>query len=196
MKKLGIVLIIFYFISAVYQMLRWLKCNNLYDSFHFSPLGYILRIEEYTHNDKETLILFVRMMHNKISVFIPEVFHSYVRLWDLNFLIALLTLLGLVGVGLGFWYTYTQKKKKWLLVLTGVVLLVPFIEILFPQYLPFVVRVLMLWIPLQLLAVFGLYSFLSQKKLKGVVIIGSILLISILWMSILGEQLFSYCTKV
>jgi hypothetical protein len=154
-----------------FVVLQWTQCTGFADHFHFSSFDLNLRLIESIHNDQGVPLWQVRLFHNKVTGAIFDVFAHYLQFWNLLFLTSLISLAGVIGLGVQFYYYFFKKKKALLsslLLLT--ILLVPFVEIFYSQRIPFILRFMLLALPLVVWSVLGYRSLLMEKKINTKII--------------------------
>jgi len=195
MKKIFI--FILFILLILYRLYQFSICKSYTDIFHYSSSVFAFYDSEFFHNDNSGPFWLIRFFHNKITIFLPLVFHTYLRFWDTVFLVDFLTFVGVFGLVLGIWYICTGKRKKSLFILLGLILVTPFVEIFFSEKLPFLLRLLILWIPLQLTSFYGIKKYLSAKaNWKRYILFLLLVVISILWILGLNTSMYSYCIKM
>jgi hypothetical protein len=169
----------------------WLSCNSFNEAFHFSAFDVKLKVEEQVRNDVGYGVEIVRFFHNKAIVGASELLNKYLFFWETNFQALFFSLVGIFGIWCGFWYIITSKQKriyKWVIV-SGLLLL-PFIEI-FSISLPFIARLVLLWLPYALFSLYGLWQFLKHTGIKGLIIVMLLLALSVWYLLALQGDIFT-----
>ena len=160
-KKLLLICILLVQLFAVYQSST---CGNFLGVLHFSSFDLQLRLIESIHNDVDSPLFIVRLFHNKLVGSIIDIFGNYLQFWNVLFLTNFISLAGVVGIAVQFYYFFIRKKTKWLWTMFFFVLLTPFIEIM-DVALPFVLRLVILILPLLLWSLLGYWHLLKDKKI-------------------------------
>lgn len=176
----------------------WLSCRDFFDYYHFSPYDLELQINEAVSYDGNLPVLIVRFFHNKGTQFVIDVYKRYTHFLDIQLLIALLSFVGLFGLALGVWYFLSEKKKNMKLgVLILSAFLLPLIEVIMNFNLPFVVRLIIIALPFNIISVYGHLRFVkaSRPHLVPLTYIALIAL-SFLWLFIMKSEVFKYCVRI
>ena len=193
MKKLLIFLLSI--VNIVY-LRYWLSCVDLNYVYHFSAYDLQLQVIDAIHTDTSSIFV-TRFFHNKISLFVLDVFKRYTHLLDIQLLICLISFAGFFGLLLGFWYYFNSKNKKIYITLSLLIFfLFPLLEVIFNFKIAFLIKILIFWIPLFIISSFGNWSFIRSKNTKIVFFIYLILIVlSILWLINFPQLAYTYCTK-
>lgn len=188
--RITIILILF---IEIWTTKLWLICSKFADFFHFSYFDLQLKIEDAVHNDKGFPSSIARFFHNKISFFVHDVFSSYMRFWDIRFGVVFFSIIGYFGLFCGFWYLLKSNiKYKQLIVI--IYLLIPFIEV-FRLIHSYQLNLILLSFPYQILSIYGIWSFLSQHKKRGLALVVLLLILSIWYIYALPQDILLNCFK-
>lgn len=176
-------------IFELFFLRQWLVCVRFADNFHFSPFGMSLRLIEAIYNDGGVPLVFVRIFHNKILGTVVDIYDSYLRYWDLVFLISLFSFVGLFGLIFYIGYLFQGRLAKWARVLFVIGLIMPIFETLFVFQFTIILQLGFLASPLLMMSFVGWWNFLAVEKSSryGLFIILEIL--SILWLFSVPTQL-------
>ncbi len=175
----------------IYNLSFWRNCEDFIGKFHFSLFDLELRIMEGIHNDTLPHAL-VRVFHNKILGSIIDVYNHYMQFLNIHFMISLLTVVGLLGLGMAA--VYAIKQKHILLLSIGFILsLLPLGEIVFPQKL-FVLKLLLI-APYFVFSLIGWWHFLDGKKhaVPKVLLFFMLVGLSVWWSVVFGSDASTYC---
>lgn len=181
--------------TAIYQLWFWLTCKQFQGILQYSQNAFTLHLEEYIHNDKEVSLLLTRIIHNKITVFTSDFLNTYLRFFDSNFLFSFLTIVGVFGFLLGLWYVKEKRKNKIYLGLVVLVMVIPFIEVAFSSFLPYLIRLLLIWISFQSLAFSGLTTFLIKAGKNKLIFFSILLAFSFSWIVVFADKMMLFCIK-
>lgn len=194
--KRGIAIILL-LISEFFFMRLWLVCKELRDFFYFSMQNVQLIIIDHIHNDVGVPLLFVRILHNKVTVTVIELIRHYLYFWDVRFLLPFISPLGVFAVFLGFWYLLRSKMPTLQKIVFLLILLsVPLIEMILKPQLSFGLRLIILGIPYIFLSLVGVWHFLSTKQLVRYLIFVVLFMLSLWWFFIFQNELLNFCVKL
>ena len=150
----------------------WLACKNFLDYYHFSLYDLELQLIYAINHDQGLPVLLARTFHNKLLQFFIDVYKRYTHFLDPQLLITLLTFVGVFGVVISIWYFLNSNKRdKKVFLLIAVSFLIPLIDVVFNLNLPFVIKLLLVAIPFNLLSIYGHIKFLGSGNKKLVYLI-------------------------
>jgi hypothetical protein len=189
------------FLLLIFQLIPlwfWTNCKSFIDSFHFSYYDLTLQLTDLTHKDSSLPIFVTRSLHNKIVQGVLDLYKRYTQFFDIRLFITLFTFVGLFGLFFAIWYFLNSPKKdKRVGFLFLLALMLPLIEVLINPILPFVIKILIIAAPFEILSLYGHYQFLKRKNLKFLIPVYLVLiLLSLLWILLLPDILYNYCVKV
>ncbi len=192
-----ILLFIFLLLGDFFALKTWTVCKNLSDEFfHFFSSRFNLELNGFIYQDKNIPIKLIRFFHNKPAAFIIGVFDRYLHFWDSLFLINLLSISGFFFLLYGLWNLAVTKKYKELVSLISFSIILSFLEIFLNLKINFVVKLILISIPYQILVVFGFWSFIRRhKSIKismGVLFLSAI---SGLWILTFPHDVLKYCVR-
>ncbi len=173
----------------------WTACKNFFDFYHFSLFDLELQLIYAINHDQGLPVLVARIFHNKLLQFFIDIYKRYTHFLDPGLLITLLTFVGIAGVLLAIWYFLNSNKRdKKVFLLIAVSFLVPLIDVVFNLNLPFIIKLLLVAIPFNLLSIYGHMRFLGSGNKKLVYLTYLILIsVSIYWMVLIPDQALKYC---
>lgn len=191
-KKLSLLLIL---AVELITLRYWFLCQQFKSFIHLSSQNVGLRVDELIHNDGNTPLLLVRLLHNKIIVFILDIFRIYLQFWDIRFATNLFSIVGYFGIFCGFYYLILSKiKNSYKIILSLFLLLLPFVEIVFEPNLNFILKLFLLVLPYWLFSLFGIYQFcINGNRPQRVLIIGFLISLSLWWTVLLSHEIGNYC---
>lgn len=167
------------------------KCRDLETQFHYSPLDLRLRLIESIHNEQGQSALITRAFNNKATGTVLDMLRHYLHYFDLQFLALFISPLGIFGIGYVLYLSFT-KTNKWLFLILGVLLVIPFIELI--NVFGASNLKLFLLAPYFAVSLYGIWSFVSHKdSVKRSILIVILAVGSILWISVLQEDFGYYC---
>ena len=193
--KVQITFTIATFFFELFFIRLWLQCKELRELFYFSFSNIRLIIDDHIHTDGGMSIWLVRIIHNKVSVTLLEFLRHYMHYWDIKFLVALLSPIGLFALVAGLWYLVGKKMrlsvKLFILLLLA---LIPLIEMMFRPQIPFAIRITLLSTPYVLLSGFGMWNFIKTLTPTRLALILTLLFLSIWWFVVFQDELYLLCT--
>ncbi len=175
----------------------WIQCKSFLYDYHFSFYDLELQLIDAVNKDRNLPIFIARFFHNKASQFVIDIYKRYTHFLDLRLLITLLSFVGFFGVLLGIWYFIESKKRNWKIgLLIFLTFLAPFVEVLINPKLPFILKLIIIATPFNVLSIYGHVQFISKHKSLLVLPIYILLIVlSIAWITVIPDQAFNYCTK-
>jgi hypothetical protein len=185
-------ILILIFLVELFAIFQWLKCTNLLALFHYSAYDLQLRLIENIHNDQLAPLWEVRVFHNKLIGSFFDLIKNYIQFWDFSFLVSLISLAGVGGLGANFYYFFTTKKKTrgmWFLFFC--VILSPFLEILQFHAIPFFLRLVFIVLPFIIWSLLGYWQLFKSHKVKTWVIL--LILILSVWYQVVAMPFISFC---
>lgn len=177
------------------QLSRWLSsCVGFKDELHM----YTAQINEYLtrdiHNEQQVPILVVRIFYNKVTETIFWTLKPYLRFYDVQFLVSLLTCVGFVGILLGVWFLVTKKHKPFVYILPVVLFMLPLLEVFIHPKTLYPLWLFVIALPFQLLSLYGIGMLLKKKKtMLPIMIISLCILVSMLFLIVYPTDLYAYC---
>lgn len=184
------------FLALLVQLLAlkpWLLCRNFI--YHFSVLDLNLQLIDAIHTDYGS-ILVTRIFHNKPVFFILDIYKRYVHYIDIQFLTALISFVGFLGLLFGVWYFLSAKKKhKTLAILLMFIVIFPLMEILLDFKINFAVKLGLFWLPLIFFSSWGNWRFLEEKKQAALIILLFVIIFSFVFLIIYPQNAYFYCSK-
>lgn len=187
MKKILLIIIL---IVGIIQIQSWFSCHDFKETFHFSKYPVLLELDNLVHNDTGLPFVLIRFYHNKIAQSAISIFSSYLRFWDVKFLVNLLLPVGIFGL---IWTFLYGLKNKILQILILFSLILPFFEILSKSSFSFPIRITLFALPLFILSLFGISLFLRKKGVFGYFLLGVLIILSIWWQAALPGEFKNYC---
>jgi hypothetical protein len=193
MKYILITILLFIFLHTIKP---WFLCRGFKDEFHFDYNKIQLVIDDHNHNDFGQNIILVRMIHNKLIYFSVDVIKKYIKFFDFLFLTKLLSPLVAFFLYTNFYYLfkfnhYTKTQYVFLFLL----IILPFIETLYPPKINFDIKLYVFTFPYFALSVFGITSSMKHSKNKFLffMIVVLLALISYAVGFIFEKDVFIYC---
>lgn len=191
------VTLIFLLILFGYLFKTHLSCTNYNGNFHYSSHVVSFHLNELISSEDQVSIFIVRLFHNKITIFLFDIFNRYIQFFNIFYLINIIGLAGLFGLFYFYFYFsfFTQKPENKFIKAFGVfILLLPFLEIFQLAKQEFFLKILYLIIPYQTAAFIGFSFFLKQKKRVSYGIYFLLLITSIGWIIVFQNEALSFCT--
>lgn len=191
MKTILLALII---LVEIFTIKSWFVCNKFADFFHFSLLDLSLRVDEAVHTDGGVTVAGVRLFHNKAIGTMIDVFRDFLHYWDIVFLENFLSLVGVVGILFAFWYLFQKSKKKpYIIAIFLFVVVIQFVEIFLMPNVNFSIKAVLLFVPLAIITLVGWNEYIEKNKKIGMWVTLIICFISIWWLLVFQDNIFSYC---
>lgn len=190
MRKILLLIIL---IISIVQIKSWFSCHDFKETFHFSKYPVLLELDNLVHNDTGLPFVLIRFYHNKIAQSAISIFSSYLRFWDVKFLVNLFLPIGIFGLVWGFLY---GLKTRMIQILSLLILILPLVEILFKPLLYFPIKIIAFSLPLLIISLFGISVFLRDKRGKSpYLVVVVILLLSTWWLFAMPKDLGTFCLK-
>jgi len=186
--------LIFLVMLFFYLLKMHLSCADYNGNFHYASHVTSFHLNELTNSESSVPIFIVRLFHNKITIFLFDIFNRYIQFFNISYLINIMGIAGLFGL-FYFYYSIVSNKirVKILKIFAISTLLLPFLEIFQLIKQEFFIKILYLILPYQAIALMGIFFFLKQNKLTSYAIYFLLLLISIGWIIVFQEDLLSFC---
>lgn len=177
----------------LYSVTLWKKCLDFASVYHFSRYDLELQLIDAIHTDTGSLIV-TRIFHNKPVFLLLDIFKRYTLVLDVNLLVSMLSLVGVVGVVLGLWYLLSQRRKYLSCLLILVLMLLPLIVVINPGV-PFKFLLPMFFVPFFLLSALGHYRFIEEYRLKKMLLIFYLVLfiLSLVMVIAYPQSAYTYC---
>lgn len=193
--KLKPIILIFPLLLFAYLLLKHLSCSDYNGNFHFSSHVTSFHLNELTSSEGQAPIFIVRLFHNKMIVFLFDIFNRYIQFFNIFYLINIVGLAGLFGL-LYFYFSlvYQKIENKFIKIFGIIILLLPLLEIFQLIKQAFFLRTLYLILPYQAAALMGLFFFLKQNKRVSFAIYFLLLFISVGWIIVFQQELLNFCT--
>ena len=194
MKLRYVIFILLIFLFG-YLLRSDLKCVNYNGDFHYSSVVVSFHLKELIATEEQTPLFFVRFFHNRITVSAFDIFARYIQFFNIFYLVNILGLAGLFSF-LHFYYQFFAKeiKNKLIKILAVLVLLSPFLEIFQLIGKTFSLKMLILIIPYQIASLAGFFYFSKREKYIWLTTYLILLMLSIGWIVVFGNELLSFCT--
>ena len=189
------VILIFLVILFAYLLKTHLSCSNYNGNFHYSFYVNSFHLNELISSEDQVPIFVARLFHNKITIFLFDIFNRYIQFFNVNYLINILGLAGLFGL-FYFYYSISAFKagRKIVRIFAIVTLLLPFLEIFQLTKQTFFLKILYLILPYQAITLMGFSFFLKQNKPISYAIYFLLLLMSIGWIMVFQREALNFCT--
>lgn len=189
------IILIFLLILFGYLFKTHLSCANYNGNFHYSSHVVSFHLNELISNEYQVSIFIVRLFHNKITIFLFDIFNRYIQFFNIFYLINIISLAGLFGLFYFYFSFFAQKTENKFIKTFGIfILLLPFLEIFQLTKQEFFLKILYLIIPYQIAAFIGFSFFLKQKKRVSYSIYFLLLITSIGWIIVFQNEALSFCT--
>ena len=172
-----------------------LVCTNYNGNFHYSSVVDSFHLKQLIANEGSPSIILVRIFHNKLTVFLFDIFGRFIQFFDISYLIKILTLAGLFGL-LNFYYLLlSQKIKNKFIDFFGVLILMfPLLEIFQITKQNFPLKMILLIIPYQIASFIGTLFFIKRNKKLSYLIYFILLILSVGWIFVFKNDALSFCT--
>lgn len=192
MKLLFLTLVL---IVEIISFSHWLPCHNFYDMYYFSGHDNSFQIDDAIHNDVGMPFWIIHLYHNKVTVSMFSILKNFILYWDFQFLINVLSFIGLFGILCAIFIIIDTKHNTRFIKLYLIILLfLPLIEIFKLIHIKFNIRLLVFFILLSGLSLWGFYKFLSKKR-TGIIyfLLLFLIIISLFWNFYMPKEVFNYC---
>lgn len=191
MRK-NILLLPFLIVIALYSGF-WTNCTRLSDLFYFSEFDLRLRIIEAINNDEGIPLLIVRIFHNKVIGFILDVYRHILHFWDVNFLVWLISFLGIFSFVYGLYLLRFKRKRKLIGVLFLTLASLQFLEVIIKFDFLYKWKFFILLFLYSSISLVGLSEFIKRNSFRiSISLIMILFLLSIWWMNFFSEN--PYCS--
>jgi hypothetical protein len=195
MKKINYVLIVIILVLQFIYLRPGLQCWDWNSSYHFSLYDVKLQVDAAIRADKNVPILFTRAMHNKATYLVLDIFKRLMLFMDFRFLVSYLLPAGLFGLMTAVFLIIKEKllRNNWLdfwVVLLFYSLGVRLFEIIISPNFSFVLKLILMVLPQLILAAYGIYRQLKEKKYWLVIVL---ILISGLWIKVFPKEILNFC---
>jgi len=193
--KLKYLILIVLVILFGYLLRSVLVCTNYNGNFHYSSVVDSFHLKQLIANEGSTSIILVRIFHNKLTVFLFDIFGRFIQFFDIFYLIKILGLAGLFGLLYFYFLLFSRKIKNKLINVFGVVIpLFPVLEIFQVTGRSFLLKLIILILPYQIASFIGVLSFLKQNKKLFIVFYFVLLILSVGWIIVFKNDALSFCT--
>jgi hypothetical protein len=194
--KFKYIILIFLIIFFGYLLKTHLDCFDYNGNFHYSPYVVSFHIKELITTESNTPIIIVRLLHNKLTVLLFDIFYRYIEFFNILYLVNILGLAGLFGLIYFYYSLFAQKiKSNFTKVFGALILLLPFLEIFQMVKQDFILKLLIIIFPYQIAAFMGSVLFVRQNKISSKLIYITLLILSIGWIIVFNNELLSFCTS-
>ena len=178
-----------------YLLRSVLVCTNYNGNFHYSSVVDFFHLKQLIANEGSPSIILVRIFHNKLTVFLFDIFGRFIQFFDIFYLIKILGLAGLFGLLYFYFLLFSRKIKNKLINVFGVVIpLFPVLEIFQVTGRSFLLKLIILILPYQIASFIGVLSFLKQNKKLFIVFYFVLLILSVGWIIVFKNDALSFCT--
>lgn len=189
-----LVVLFFYSFAAGFQFLQLAGCSSFSQSFIFNNDLYLFHLQHFFHTDMGLPHLVVRAFHNKLTIFVPDVLNAYFHYWDLLFIVSFIGILSTVGFVYAFWHVIKLTSR--INTILGIFAVIfPIFIVLVSGLLPSIFWVLSLWVVWQTFALVGLWQLAEIKNKKITVFLSVMCLLTVLWILLFDQQVYSFCVK-
>lgn len=170
-------------------------CKNYNGNFHFENHVISFHLNELIQTEESTSITITRFFHNKISVFIFDLFSRYLQFFNIFYLINILSIFGVFGLFYFYFSIFKEEKiNKFFKFFSIILLLIPFLEIFQFNKHVFVIKIIMLIIPYQIASFLGILFFIRKGDFIKILICSLLILLSIGWFIVFNKEILSFCT--
>ncbi|CAN5210710.1 hypothetical protein BH11PAT1_BH11PAT1_7320 [soil metagenome] len=191
--KYKTLLLLSIFIQVLYFARFSFFCTKFSDKFYFSYFNLHLRLETAINGDKGISLIFVKLFHNKfLGSFFDVVYHLF-EYFNFNFLVNVLSFIGLFGLLYGLYFISQRFSLKINLGIYSLLFIPPLLEELFSFKLIFSIKVLLTVGFIWGISIYGLYKYLDTNNNKRIIYVSILILLSIWWLSIFGNEISNFC---
>lgn len=188
------VILIFLITLFGYLLKTHLSCANYNGNFHYSSHVVSFHLNELISGERQVPIFIVRLFHNKITIFLFDIFNRYIQFFNIFYLINIIGLAGLFGLFYFYFYFFAYTENRFIKIFAVFILLLPFLEIFQLTKQTFFLKMLYLILPYQTIALVGFFFFLKQNKRISYIIYFLLLLMSIGWIIVFQRESLNFCT--
>jgi hypothetical protein len=195
--KLKYILFISLILAFTYLLGSHLKCSDFNGNFHYSSVVNTFHLNELIATETGVPIFVARVFHNKITVFVFDLFGRYIQFFDISYLIKILGLVGVFGLVYFYFLIFTKKIKDMFINIFGIaILFLPFLEIFQLFKSAFFLKLLVFILPYQVGSFIGYFFFVKQRGKAVFAIYFILLILSIGWIVVFNNELLSFCTQL
>lgn len=193
--KLKYFILVFLTILFGYLLKTDLSCYDFNGNFHYSSQVISFHAKELIATETNTPLFIVRSFHNKLTVFLFDIFSRYIRFFNIFYLINILSLSGLFGL-LYFYFSLFSKliNNKFIKLFGVLILLLPFFEIFQIVNQTFYFKILIFILPFQVASFIGSVLFIKRGGKFRYGIYFLLLIVSIGWIIVFQNELLNFCT--
>lgn len=189
------------FISWIIESIalnRWFSCWQFKDTFYFTNQQLLATLTDALNADRGYPLILTRAWHNKVLALLWGWSQSYLQYWDIRFLQDFISLIGAFGIYLAIWYFVTKGRRNiFVWGLLALITIVTFIELYFIPHVSYAWRIIIFGTLFQLLSLYGLWNFLSQKyKVKSYILVTLFMIFSLLFLLLFPLSYQNFCLKM
>lgn len=192
--KLKILILLFSLLLFAYQMYLWSFCNNLNSNYHFSIYQMKITTDNLIHNDIGLPINLIRLYHNKIIIFINEIYNIFIMFLDVKLLVNMILPIGILGL-ISFGININEFLRKYYIKASILVFtLFLFYKILLNPSSFYFLQIMTIGVFMEFYSLLGLSKFLDKgKRKRKILFILLFVWFSVFWQIFLGKEILNFC---